>query len=169
LDEFIAQLTASQTSLYAYILSLLPDRTAAEDVLQETNMTLWRKAETFEPGTDFMAWACTVAYHKVLNHRSKRARDRHLFSEALLEKLGERLHERAAELDDRRRLLRRCLKRLSKKHRQLIESRYEPGASVGALAERLGRPVGSISQTLYRVRGALADCIRRGLTPERAS
>ena len=41
------------------------------------------------------------------------------------------------------------------------------GSSVGAIAERWGRSVGSISQTLYRVRGKLAGCVKRALNAER--
>lgn len=54
-DEFVTLLTANQTSLYACVLSLLPDRAAARDVLQDTNLTLWHKAADFEQGTNFLA------------------------------------------------------------------------------------------------------------------
>ena len=42
--EFVQLLTSNQSRLYAYVLSLLGDRTQAEDVMQETNAVLWRKA-----------------------------------------------------------------------------------------------------------------------------
>ena len=60
-ETFIGHVMEHQRELYAFILSMLPNLTEADDVLQETNMVLWRKREEFEPGTNFGAWARTVA------------------------------------------------------------------------------------------------------------
>ena len=70
-DEFIVHLTACQNRLYAYVFSLLPDRERRRDVLQETNLVLWRKSDQFMAGTDFGAWACKVAYFEVLAERRR--------------------------------------------------------------------------------------------------
>ena len=40
------------------------------------------------------------------------------------------------------------------------------GNSVQALAEELGRTIGSVSQTLYRIRAKLAKCVKRALNAE---
>ena len=39
-DEFVALLTAAQRRLYALICTLVVDRSDADEVLQETNLTL---------------------------------------------------------------------------------------------------------------------------------
>src|SRR5438876_4957436 len=96
-DEFIIQLTAVQSSLWAYVFSLLPEHVAAQDVLQETNLTLWRKASDFQPGTSFLAWACQVAYFHVLSHRRRVRRDRLVFGEEVFAYLAERQADRALE------------------------------------------------------------------------
>ena len=59
--EFIALLTSNQSRLYAYVLSLVGDRQQAQDVMQETNIVLWRKASQFTLGTNFGAWMLKVA------------------------------------------------------------------------------------------------------------
>src|SRR5262245_8659861 len=100
-DEFIAQLTVSQPSLWAYIFSLLPDHAAAQDLLQETNLTLWRKADDFQPSTSFLAWSSQVAYFHVLSYRRRMRRDRLVFDENVLAYLAERQADRVAELGDR--------------------------------------------------------------------
>ena len=56
-DDFVQQLTANQNRLYGYIFSLLGDHHRANDVLQETNMVLWRKAAEFQTDRDFIPWA----------------------------------------------------------------------------------------------------------------
>ncbi|MDF1745393.1 MAG: sigma factor, partial [Gimesia sp.] len=42
-EQFVQQLTENQNRLYGYVYSLLGDHSRAEDVLQETNLVLWRK------------------------------------------------------------------------------------------------------------------------------
>ena len=55
-EEFVAELTNHQTSMLAYIRSLAPGSSGARDLLQEVNITLWQKRESFELGTNFKAW-----------------------------------------------------------------------------------------------------------------
>src|SRR5262249_1789568 len=93
-DEFITQLTLAQSSLWAYVFSLLPDHGGGQDVLQETNLTLWRKANEFQPGTSFLAWACQVGYFHVLSHRRRVRRDRLVFDDDVLAYLAERQADR---------------------------------------------------------------------------
>jgi len=162
-DEFVRLLTGAQTSLYAYILSLLPDRAAARDVLQETNLTLWHKRAEFQPGTSFMAWGCRVAYFHVLNHRRSLKRDRLVFDDELLDFLVERHVERIPEADRWELALKKCLENLPTGQRSLIEKRYAPDGSVQELAAAEGKSVGAISQTLYRIREALLNCIQGSL------
>ncbi len=167
-EQFVALLTRSQPSLYAYILSILPDAARAEDVLQETNVTLWRKAGEFEPGTAFLAWACKVAWFKVLSTRRRLARDRHCFGDELLDYLAERQAQRAEELEPRRAALRNCIAKLPEPQRRLLRDRYRPGASVQAIARDSNRTVGVVSQTLYRIRTTLQECIQGSLSEGRA-
>ena len=46
--EFSQQLTQIQRKLYSYILSLVPNRVEAEDILQESNFVLCRKAKEYD-------------------------------------------------------------------------------------------------------------------------
>ena len=46
--EPLKRLTSHQSWLFACVLSLLCDRTQAEDVMQETNVVLWAKVHDFE-------------------------------------------------------------------------------------------------------------------------
>ncbi len=165
-DEFITLLTASQASLYGCILALLPDRAAAHDVLQETNLTLWHKAEGFEPGTNFLAWASRIAHFHVLNHRRSVRRDRLVFDEDLLTLLVDRQFERAREGGRREEALRGCLDKLPANQRVLIASRYAPGGSVQQIAQETRKSVGAVSQMLCRVREALLRCIEATLLAE---
>ena len=81
----------------------------------------------------------------------------------LLDYLAERQDDRIDELPSRHIALRRCLEKLPKPQRDLVKARYAPGGSVKHIASKLGRSVGSISQTLYRARSALLECIENSM------
>ncbi|HVR87430.1 MAG TPA: sigma-70 family RNA polymerase sigma factor [Planctomycetota bacterium] len=164
-DEFIRQLTAAQSSLWGYVFSLLPDHVAAQDVLQQINLTLWRKADDFQSGTSFFAWASQAAYFHVLTYRRGMRRDRLVFDDEVLAYLAERQAERMTERgpSDRLMALRGCLEKLPPHSRRLLESRYAPGGSVKDLAEADGRSVAALSQVLYRIRDTLLNCIQSSL------
>src|SRR5690606_4303558 len=130
-EAFIAEVVASQRRLYAYILTLVPDPNDASDVLQQTNMALWRDSDRFQEGTNFIAWAFRIAYFKVLEHREKSQRDRRRFRDTLLDDLAEESPAYSQESDDcRLDAMKQCLETLPVKHRDLIRRRYSRGESV---------------------------------------
>ncbi|PAW65181.1 MAG: hypothetical protein B9S38_15540 [Verrucomicrobiia bacterium Tous-C4TDCM] len=162
-DHLVQELTAAQNALYGYILTLLPDRVAAQDVLQEVSLTAWKKRAEFREGTSFLAWASRIAYYHVLTHRRKMSRDRLVLADDVLDYLAERQGERVEENDLRGHALKRCLEKLPETQRRLIERRYEPDGSVQRLAEEAGKSVGAVSQALFRVRQALLRCVEETL------
>ena len=165
-QDFIKLLTQAQPSLYAYILSLVFNEAQAEDLLQETNITLWEKAEQFTAGTNFVAWTYRVAYFKVLAHRRTMARDRNMFNEELLDYLAERQLNRSDLLDRRREALQECLQKLSAYQQKLLKARYKIGGSIKTIATQKGCSAGVISQTLYRIRCALIKCVQTRVVSE---
>ena len=87
-DQYFLAITAIQNRLHAYILSLLADPVAGQDVLQETNLVLIRKADDFQSGASFESWAYNTARFQVLAHLRDRKRDRLVLHEAFAEKLA---------------------------------------------------------------------------------
>lgn len=164
--EFVQLITGAQSPVLGYIMSLGFDNARAKDILQETNLTLWNKAETYEEGTSFNSWACRIAYYHVLNHRRKAYREQLVFDDDLFDYLAERQEHRAAESNHRESALKCCLDKLPEKQRQLIEDRYRPGASVQAIAEAAGKTEGAISQALFRIRATLQNCIESKMARE---
>ena len=79
-SEFVALLTEHQSSLRYYVASLLPGDSAAADVAQQANATIWKKRDDFELGTNFKAWIFSIARYEVLNYRKKDSRDRLVFT-----------------------------------------------------------------------------------------
>lgn len=155
----VQEIARHQSRLRGFVRCLLVRSGDVDDVLQEINAVLWEKADEFQPGTDFWAWSSQIARFKVLNHVRKLGRERLVFDEALLAQLADLAAAQVQNLDQRREALDHCLKELPPPQRQLIDLRYASGQSVESIAAAIGRPAGSIRQTLYRIRGALEACI----------
>ena len=163
-EEFVAQV-AGQRPLFAYIRSLVGPWADPEDILQEVNLVLCRKAHEFDGRGRFLTWACRVAYLQVLAHLKRHRRERHRYlDEVAPRRPGRPLAERVEQLDDRLDALRRCVAQLSPTHRRMITARYAGGGSVQAVAEAEGRPAGSVRVTLHRIRLLLLGCVERSLT-----
>lgn len=95
-QRFVVQLNASHRSLLAYLVSLLGNRHDAEDVLH-ASVTMWRRFATFETGTDFLAWASTVAFYEARNFQRVAARSRPAFQRRTAEDAGGRTAARPVE------------------------------------------------------------------------
>ncbi len=162
-DLFIQLLTDSQPALYASIRALVPDREAAREVLQETNLTLWHKAKDYEAGTSFLSWATSIARYHVLNYRRKQKREKLIFSEELVQELSAAQSDFMNDVDSYVTLLRGCLEKLPAEQLELITLRYSGDSSVQQIADSKGRTVGAISQLLYRIREVLLNCIKSQL------
>jgi RNA polymerase sigma-70 factor (ECF subfamily) len=168
-ETYIQRVISAQSQLYAYILTLLANTEAADDVLQETNLVLCRKAKEFAEGTNFDAWAFRIARVQCMAYWKVRSRDRLVVDEEVIHQIANRVEQRLSEVDDRHRALRKCLAELPIKQRELLENRYSAGGSLKQLAQQLGRPEPSLSQSLYRIRTALLNCVRSKLAGVRNS
>lgn len=155
--DFLAHFLAHQPALCAWLLSrgVAPD--AVDDVVQDIAVVLWRKFDQFEAGTNFRAWAFSVARFEVAKHRDRGRRA----PLALSPEASARL-EAAVETDatDYARL-HRCLAGLGDRARELITWHHVDGRPMAAIAAQLGIAVGAARTRLCRVRKALATCLQR--------
>lgn len=164
-EKFVQLLTQHQNRIYTYILSLLGNPVDAHDVLQETNLVLWRKATEFELGTDFAAWAAVIAHYQVLYFRRRLSRDRLVFDEATVSQLAGAYVD-TEDTPEREIALRACLDQLSPEDREAIAKRYAPDGSVKDLAGELGRTPVATSAYLMRLRRKLFECISQRMSAE---
>ena len=165
--DFARQITASQQRLYGYIHSLVDSSASAWDVLQETNLVLWRKQAEFRPGTKFEAWAFTVARFQVLAYLRDRQRDpMSLMTPELLETVAKEAEAEAGQFDQRLAALQKCREQLPAHGRHLLTLYYEKGHSVKQVGEDLKMGIEAVKQALFRLRRGLQDCIEGRVTSD---
>jgi len=147
----------------AYLYSALPDYHAVEDVFQEVCLVAVQKAADFQDGTNFAAWARTIARNKLREQLRKRAGV--LLDDAFFESLDRAFEEARATLDPdpRKEALRQCLSELQEGARQIVSLRYAEGLDPAAIADRMGRSRASVNSLLQRIREILKECVRRRL------
>lgn len=168
-DEAFSELVRqNQAQIYGYIYSLVHNAADTDDVLQGTLMSLWKRFDDFERGTDFCAWAIATARFEVLkfNQANKRA---NTFSEDLIERIAAHFTADAAADSAQSEALRACLEDLSPADRQLLDSRYFDNKRVKDIAANLNRSERSLSNSLARIRKWLFECVRRRLAQEAKS
>jgi RNA polymerase sigma-70 factor, ECF subfamily len=157
--QLVALLTQHQRRIFAYIYTLVPDRTDAEDLLQETHLVICEKFDDFEEGTDFVAWACQIAYWRIRYSRQRFARSKVVYHQELVDALAQTAATMQEELDERHEALARCLEKLPTRDRELVLTRYEPGSGVPEAAQRSGRSIEAAYKALARLRKLLFDCV----------
>lgn len=155
-----------QPRIYGYIRSLVVRRADAEDLLQETASVLWRKFGEFQPGTNFLAWALSVARYQVLYFRQRQQRDVLQFSEEFTETLAAETVVESTRLGDVQGLLDECMKKLPSPDRDLFSRRYQSDSTTKSLADQLGRPASTIYNAMNRIRRTLAECVERAIKKE---
>ena len=165
-ERFAQLLAKCQRRVFLYALGLVHNAADAEEVLQQTNLVLWRKFDQYQPGTDFARWACRIAYYEVLKFRERRSREARLFSNQFVETLAVESQSTMDLWDARREALVGCLKKLTERDRQLVLWRYQENATTRSVAEALGRSIQGTRKSLHRIRIALLGCIERTLAAE---
>jgi RNA polymerase sigma-70 factor (ECF subfamily) len=163
--EFVELLSASSRSIFSFILSLLPSWADTEEVYQDVCRTLWEKFDEYQPGTNFTAWACQVAFHKARKARERQQRGPALFSDLFIDEVGGVSVEEEL-LDGRQAALHDCLKKLSDRDRVLITRRYRGELMPAKIAEQDGLSVSAIHKALSRIHQLLFDCIERAMRRE---
>ncbi|MDB6078953.1 MAG: polymerase sigma factor [Akkermansiaceae bacterium] len=151
-----------QPAIRGYLLSMIPDFSQVDDVMQETFITVTQKASSFELGTSFPAWVRTIARFKALE--AIRARRFETLSEEVLDALGTELREFQPAADQRLILLQDCLDHLAPQARRSIDYRYRNDHQPPQIAKLMGCKVESVNVTLSRARAFLRECVERRIT-----
>jgi RNA polymerase sigma-70 factor (ECF subfamily) len=179
-------------AVYAASSRLTADRQIAEEVVQETFLALWNRAELFDPAVGSLAaWLHTIARNRTVDRLRAAGRRPSLvpFSatsgedeqdSAALDRLvatgtvlgGAHLGpgpEGELATTELRQVLREALEELPDAERTAIVLAYREELSQTEIAERLGWPLGTVKtrtrRALLRLRGALADELGPGAVP----
>jgi RNA polymerase sigma-70 factor (ECF subfamily) len=160
------------TALFAYFAPRLKgfairrgaDASIAEELAQETMLTVWRKAHTFDRSkATVWTWMFTIVRNKRIDLARRRG-----YPETDLSKVSEVPAEVVAADDALQGVqvgtaLHAAMRLLPKEQRQIIEKAFFEDKSHRVIAEELGLPLGTVKSrvrlALARLRGALPEAV----------
>lgn len=166
-SDFVSLLASCQRPVFLYAMSLLGNVDDAEEVVQESGLVMWKKFREYQPGTDFVRWACQIARFQSLQLRARRFRRPQVFSNDFLSMFAAAAEERTqADHEARRQAFLKCMQGLKASDRDLIVRRYRKGASTRDVAAALNRSPQGTRRSLQRIRETLARCVHLRLGRE---
>jgi RNA polymerase sigma-70 factor (ECF subfamily) len=152
--------------LMGVALRIVRQRQQAEDVLHDAFISIWQRAETFNPARgEGRGWVYSVVRNAALNMVRSGARQVDVSEDA-----AEAIDDQAAlaayaaagdqfELRADLGRLENCLNGLEPARRDCILFAYVEGCSHGEIAERLQTPLGTVKAWILRGMRALRECM----------
>jgi len=160
-ESAMAQLYDRYSSIvYSVALRVLGDTGAAEDVLQDVFMQLWRKPEAFDANRGSLAaWLAVIARHRAIDSLRKRKPETDIADVVIALDLD--LEEEAGRKIAIEKV-RSALASMPTEQRKAVELAFFEGLTHSEVAARTGEPLGTVKT---RMRAAL-EKLRHNLQPE---
>ena len=157
-EAFEAIFRRFQAEVYRWVVRILRDDSAAEEVVVEAFWRAYRGRARFDPSRSFGAWMRRIATHASIDHI--RAQRRHGRVRALPEAAAGESDETLSEA------VGIAFRRLSPRLQVVATLALVEGRSHGEIAQALGVPVGTVKSRLFRATRALRkDLERLGVRP----
>ncbi|WP_111977601.1 sigma-70 family RNA polymerase sigma factor [Algibacillus agarilyticus] len=159
---FVELFEADRSRLYAYIYAYVMDNAAADDIFQETSMTLWREFHKFEIGTQFSKWANGIAFNRVLVFRRTNKKYTLGLSDELIMSMSATIDKNSENsLVNKWAYLQDCRALLPPNDQQLYDRFYIKNLKAQAIADQTARSIFAIRKSIHKLRKKLFDCVDR--------
>jgi RNA polymerase sigma factor (sigma-70 family) len=152
----------------AYLTRLGLDSGAAEEIAQEVMVTLWRKADLFDPAKSSLpTWLYRIARNRRID-LMRRARVDYLDPQSprLLDEAAEGEISSAYEGQERDDILRKLVLTLPEQQQGLLTLAFYEGLSHSQIAERTGTPLGTVKSRLRLAFSQLRRALEAAGIPE---
>ena len=141
---------------YKFLFRLTADRTAAEDLMHDVFLEVWKSADRFEGRSSVTTWILSIARYKALDAR----RRRRSFTEHDLPARAEPTPEMTAMESSTGEYMRKCLEKLSDEHREIIDLVYYHEMSVKEAGDILGIPEATVKTRMFYARKKLKEMLQ---------
>jgi RNA polymerase sigma-70 factor, ECF subfamily len=149
--------TRHNVRVYRFLLRISGDAAAAEDLVSEVFLDVWRHADRFEARAKVSTWILAIARFKAASARRRKPFE-HL-DEGAAAAVADDSDDPEAALHNKRRsaILRDCLMRLSPEHREILDLIYYHGQSVAEAARIVGVPENTVKTRAFHARKRIAQ------------
>ena len=165
-DDILRLFLQHQVMLSGFLYSLVQDWEIVEEALQESAVFICSRWQDFTPGTNFGAWARSIARMRCREvlQRKRRAVGALVDLDTLADPISAEEWEAYSEITPRHKeALTQCLQSLPTQHRKVVELHYLEQQPCERIATKLQRSVEAIYMTLSRIRKRLRQCVEQRL------
>lgn len=156
---------ATSAKLFGICYRILGDEKEAEDALQDVYLTLWRRADRYDPErASPISWLATFARNRAIDRLRTGKVRRGAVPEDEAAPLADENPLADAMLIDAEREARvhTCLETLDETPRDAIRTAFFEGRTYAELAERLDVPLGTMKSWIRRGLAKLKTCMEAG-------
>ena len=146
--------------VYRFILRIVRDATAAEDLVSQVFLDVWRTAGQFQGRSQVSTWLLSIARFKALTAmRQRRFED---IDQEDVRQIPDDCDTPETSLDrsDTSAILRACVQKLSPAHREIINLVYYHEKSVEEVGQIIGIPQSTVKTRMFYARKQLADLLK---------
>ena len=146
--------------VYRFILRIVRDATAAEDLVSQVFLDVWRTAGQFQGRSQVSTWLLSIARFKALTAmRQRRFED---IDQEDVRQIpdGADTPETSLDRSDTSAILRACVQKLSPAHREIITLVYYHEKSVEEVGQIIGIPQSTVKTRMFYARKQLADLLK---------
>jgi RNA polymerase sigma-70 factor (ECF subfamily) len=155
-DAFGVLVTRYQQAVFNVCYRMMGERTAAEDLAQDSFIRAYEKLSTFDAERPFGPWIKKVAANLCLNRLQKKRFDSVELDDER-DAAGWIDPERQLERSERKAVVRRAISSLPAHYRAVIELRHYQELTYIEIAEELGIKLSDVKSHLFRARKSLAE------------
>jgi RNA polymerase sigma-70 factor (ECF subfamily) len=141
-------------------LRLVRNESAAEDLISEVFLDVWRQASSFEGRSAVSTWLLAIARYKALSALRRQPEEE--LSDDVVETIEDQADdpEVAVQKKDTSEILRKCLTALSSEHREIIDLVYYHEKSIEEVAQIVGIPENTVKTRMFYARKKLAELLK---------
>lgn len=149
-----------EARIFGFLFRKLGDREAAEEVMNDVLLGIWKSAAKFRGDSRPLVWIFGIANNKALARFSRRRRRQSFIAntEELPEVADQGIGPEETLINSE--LVKWALERLSPEHREAMELTYFSGFSYPEISKSLGIPEATVKTRMFYARKRLRDIMK---------
>ena len=162
-QQFMTLYMRVQRRLFGYVFPISPIPLMQMILFRKRFLSCGQNSINIKPGTNFAAWALCIARYQILSYRKQITKKKRLFSSQAIEAIQNVAESTDNQEQERQKALMLCLDKLGKKERKILYFRYEIGATLRAVSERLNMNNNTLYSVLGQIHVTLLNCVRKNM------
>ncbi|TMK00017.1 MAG: sigma-70 family RNA polymerase sigma factor [Alphaproteobacteria bacterium] len=143
--------------VFQFLLRFVVDKSAAEDLVSDVFLDVWRQASRFQARSQVSTWLLAIARNKALSALRRRSTEE--LDEDAAAAIEDPQDNPEVTLQNRQKteILLNCPTQLSPAHREIIDLVYYHEKSIDEVAEIIGVPQNTVKTRMFYARKRIAE------------